>query len=138
MKTFSIILVFFLKLYQIFFLFFKTLIRWINISLGFYLKVICRIWMFRVGGKHLILNGSWWKFYQFIMVLFLEPYQLLFLFFKTFIRWRNIMFEFSLKVFWWEHVLFSFRLSIICFRLSYFLLKSWSAVSRYTFSSLAD
>ena len=47
------IMMFFLKLYQFFFLFFKTLIRWRNIGLEFSLKVIFRIWMF--NSKHFIL-----------------------------------------------------------------------------------
>ena len=60
-KLSQFIMVLFLELYQFFFLFLKTFIRWINISLGFSIKVICIIWMFRVDGKHLALKGSWWK-----------------------------------------------------------------------------
>ena len=83
---------------SIFFWFLKAFIRWRNIVLKFALRVIFRKWMFRVDGKHFIFNGSWGKLSQFIMVLFLECYQLLFLFFKTFIIWRNLSLEFSLKV----------------------------------------
>ena len=71
----------------------------------FSLKVIFRIWMFRVDGMHLILYGYWWKLSQFIMVLFLELlslcheiYQFFFLFFKDFLIWRNLVLEFALKV----------------------------------------
>ena len=76
----------------------ETLIRWRNIVLTFSLKVIFRRRIFRVDGKHFILNGSRWKLSQWIMVLFLELYQLFFLFFKTLIIWRNLVLEFSLKV----------------------------------------
>ena len=113
-KLYQFIVVLLLELNQFFFLFFKTLIIWINISLGFSLKVIFRIWMFRVDGKHFILNGWWSKISQFIMVYFLEFYQFLFLFFKTLIRWRNINLEFSesnhfiLDVLWWENAWFLF------------------------------
>ena len=51
---------------------FLALIRWINIALVFYFKVIFRRWMFRVESKHFILNVLWWKLSQFIMVFFLE------------------------------------------------------------------
>ena len=97
-KFSQFIMVFFLGLYQFFFLFFKTLIRWRNLCLGFSLKVICRRWIFRGESKHFILNGSWWKLSLFIMVFFFELYQFFFLFFKTFISWRNLSLEFALKV----------------------------------------
>ena len=103
-KLSQLIMVFFLEIYQFLFIFFKTLIRWINISLEFYLKVICIIWMFRVYGNNFILNGSWWKPSQLIMVFFLKTYQVLSMFFKILIRWISIRFEFALKVFWWEYV----------------------------------
>ena len=111
-KLSQFIMVFFLGIYQFFFLFLKTLIRWRNLVLEFSLKVIFRIWMFRVDGKHFILNEFWWKLSQFIMVFFLELYQFFFLFFKTLIRWRKFNLEFSeinnfiLNVFWWEHAWF--------------------------------
>ena len=95
LKISQTIMVFFLELYQLFFLFLKTLIIWINLSLEFSLKVICRIWMFRVDGKHFILNGSWWRISQCIMVLFLELYKLLFLCFKTLTIWRTLRLEVS-------------------------------------------
>ena len=101
------VMVFRLELYQFFFLFFNTLIRWRNFSLEISLKVIFRRWVFRVDGKHFILNGSRWKLSQLIMHLFLELYQLFLLFFKTLVRWRNHNLEFSesnhfiFNVFWW-------------------------------------
>ena len=130
-------MVFFLGICQSFFLFFINLIRWRNIRFGFSLKVIYRIWMFRVDGKHFILNESWWKRSQFIIVFFLELYQLFFLFYNFFIRWINLRFEFALQLFWWEHVWFSSRSSLIFFRLSS-CLKKWSDVYCDTLSSLAD
>ena len=105
-------------------LFFKSLIRWINLSLEFSLKVIRGILIFIGESKHLILNGSQLKISQFIMVFLLELYQFFFLVFKTLIRWRKLSLEFSIKVIfrrwmfggdsrhlifnvlWWEHVWF--------------------------------
>ena len=103
-KLSQFIMVFFLKIYQLFFLFFITFIRWRNLSLNLSLKVICRIWMFRVDGKHFILNESWWNFSQFITVFLLELYQFFFWFFKTLIKWINLRFAFSFKVFLCDHV----------------------------------
>ena len=116
-KLYQFIMVLFLKLHQFFFLIFKTLIRWRNLSLGFSLKVIFRILIFIVDTKHFILNGSWWKLSQFIMVFFLELYQ--FSMFSKLWSGGEIIglkflskyfdenrFYFTLKVFWWEHVLF--------------------------------
>ena len=79
-------------------LFFKILIRWRNIVLGFSIKVIFGRWMFIVDGKHLILDGSWWKCSWFTMMFFLELYQFFFLFFRILFRWRNIFLVFSLNV----------------------------------------
>ena len=50
-----------LELYHLFFLFFKTLIRWRNLGLGFSLKVISRRGISRGDSKHLILNLLWWE-----------------------------------------------------------------------------
>ena len=97
-KISQFIMVFFLELYQFLFWFFKTFPRWRNISLEFTLKVIFRIWMFIIDGKHFILDGSLWKLSRFIMVFFLEIHQLFFLLFKTLIRWWNLVLEFAFKV----------------------------------------
>ena len=75
-------MVFFLEIYQLFFLFFKTLIKWRKLSLEFSLEVICGRWIFKGESKHFILNGPWWKLSRFIMVFFLELYLFFFLFFK--------------------------------------------------------
>ena len=91
-------MVFILEIHQLFFLFFKTLIRGINFGLELSLKLICIRWMLRVDDKHQILNGSWWKLSQFIMMFLLELYQFFFLFFKTLIIWINLSLLFSLKV----------------------------------------
>ena len=85
------------ELGQLLFWLFKYLIRWRNIVLEFSLKVIFRRWMFRVDGNHFILNRSWLKLSQSIMVFFLETYQLFFLFFRTLIRWRNMSLDFFSK-----------------------------------------
>ena len=83
---------------ELFFLFFKTFIRWINIGFGFSLKFIFRRCMSIGDSKHFILNESWWKLSQFIIVFFPELYQFFFLFFNILIRWRNLTLGFDLKV----------------------------------------
>ena len=98
MRNFWIHILLSLELYQLLFWLFKSLIRWRNLVLELSLKVIFRIWMFRVYDKHFIFYGYWWKLSQLIMVFLLELYQLLFLFFKPLIRWRNLVLEISLKV----------------------------------------
>ena len=104
-------------------------------SWNFFLKVICRRWMFRGESKHFIFNGYLWVISQFIMLLFLEIYTLFFLFSKLWLYGVITLFLMCSeeKMFY-----FYFRYSRICCRLSSCLLKSWSAVSRETFSSLAD
>ena len=83
-------LLFCLKIYQLFLLFLKTLIRWITLGLGFSLKVIFRRWMLRGDSKHSILNVSWWGHFLYHLLFYLELYQLLFLFFETLIIWRKL------------------------------------------------
>ena len=133
----------FFKWSQLFFWLFKDLIRWINIVLEFSLKMIFRRWMLIVDGKQFILVGSWWKTYQCIMVFLLELYQL-FLFFSKLWSYGEILtwdFLRVITIFWicsGENMFaFSFRSSLICFRLSSCLSKSWSDSSCDTSSSLA-
>ena len=52
-------LLFYLDLYQFLFWLFKTLMRWRNLVLGFFLKVIFRRWIFRVDSKQFIFNVFW-------------------------------------------------------------------------------
>ena len=90
-------LLYFLDLYQFFLWLFKFLIRWRNIFLGFSLKVIFRIWMFRVEIKNFVFSVVWWK-HVWLHFFFLEIYQFFFLFFKALIRWRKLGLELGLKV----------------------------------------
>ena len=69
MVFFLKLLIIYHELYQFFFLFLNTLFRFRNVSLGFALKVIFRWWLFRGESKKFILDGSWWKLSQLIMVV---------------------------------------------------------------------
>ena len=109
-------------LYQLWFLFFKTLLRWRNISLECALKVICRRLMFRGESMRFILNGSWCEVSQFIMVVSLELYQFFFLFFKNLIRSRYFSSEFPLKVIFRRWM---FRTSFWMVPNENFLYSSW-------------
>ena len=137
-------MVFFLELYQLFLLVFRNLFRWITLSLEFVLKVIFRIWMFIIDCKHFILDGYWWKIYQFIMLFLLELYQFFFLFFKIWSDGEVLAWNFlrAITLSWMcsDDNMFdlSFRSSLICYKLSSCLLKISSAFSRDTSSSLAS
>ena len=54
-------LMFSLELHKFLLLYFNILIRWINIGLGFVIKVIFIRCIFRVESKHFIFNNFWWK-----------------------------------------------------------------------------
>ena len=88
MRTCLIPSVFSLELYQFFFLFFKTLIRWINLGLGFSLKVIFRIWILRSDSNQLFFKGIWWDLFW-LNVLFSNLY-----------RWYQLVmwFDYAIKV----------------------------------------
>ena len=83
-KFSQLIVVIPLELYQFFFLFFKTLIRWISLGLGFYLKVIFGTFMFIGDSKHFILNVFWWEHVLFHVLFYLELYQYFFCLFNEF------------------------------------------------------
>ena len=133
-----------LNLYQWCFVFFK----WRKLGLEFSPNVIFIIWMFIDDSKRFILNGCWWKLYQFIIVFSLEIYQFFFSFFENLIWWINLGLGFSIKVIFrrWMfrgcvlmRTCLVFILGIFSAASEFFLsLKSLSSVSRDTFSLLAD
>ena len=81
---------------------------------------------------------------QFIMVFFLEIYQLSFWFFNNLLLWRNLLLEFSLKVIfrrwmfiiygmhyildgsWWKLSLFIMLLFLELYKFFFLFLKVWS------------
>ena len=122
MKLSEFIMVFFLEIYKLFFLFFTTLIWWINLVLGFAFKVIFRRRIFRIDVKNFILDGSRWKYCRVITVVWLHPFLISHLYQTFFSSVKNIIscFLWQLKFIGWR-INHNFVLSVmICF---YQLLK---------------
>ena len=78
-NLFRFLMLLFYEVHKFFFWLFENLIRFIKLGLEVGLKELFRRWMFRGDIKNLILNVLWWELSQFIMLSFLEIYQLFFI-----------------------------------------------------------